>query len=167
MNQKTVWTDTQGRVWRAHVSIGTAERLRAEGIDLLDPKQLGTIYQDPFQLVRLNAAIHREQWEELGLSEGDFLALSTDDEYAARESIAAMEAGLADFFHRMRRESLAAVLTAASDAARETDRRQVAKLQTERARQAIDAEIARALKPLDDALEKSIAGNTSGSSPAS
>lgn len=159
------WTDAQGRVWRAHVSIGTAARLRAEGVELLDPELLGTIYQDPLQLVRLNAAIHREQWEALGLSEGDFLALSTDDEYTARESIAAMEAGLADFFHRMRRESLAEVLSAVSNAARETDRRQVATLRTDRARQAIDAEIERALKPLDAAFNKSIAGETSGDSP--
>jgi hypothetical protein len=78
-----------------------------------------------------------------------------------------LEAALEDFFRRIRRGALAEVIHKASAAAAATDAKQIAILNTERAELAIAAEMDRATKPLEDALELAISGQKSGNSPGS
>jgi pyridoxine 5'-phosphate synthase PdxJ len=164
---QTKWTDATGRTWSAYIGIGLAEELKAGGLDLLDPSQLSALYQDPFALVKLNAEAHRKQIEAANLTAADFIELSTADERVARASLAALEAALESFFRRLRRGALAEVIRKASDAAAETDARQVAMLNTPQAAAAVAAEIARAIQPLEAALELATSGAKSGNAPES
>lgn len=106
----TRWTDNAGREWTARVTIGLAEHLRSGGIDLLDPKSLASIVDDPLRVVGLLCDLHAQQWQELGITRGDFAEVVTETAEVATAAVEAMTEGLADFFARIRRPALAAVV---------------------------------------------------------
>lgn len=165
MSQQTKsqrWTDASGRQWIAKIDIGDAERLRTIGLDVLNPKAIGNVFADPFKVVELIVAVHEKQWTAQNLTDGDFAAIATETEEVANAAADALEVALADFFRRLRRPALAAVVERAGDAARKTQAAATAKVNSPRAIAAIEAEANKALAKLDEEIERRTTGETSG-----
>ena len=131
------WNDGSGREWVCKVTVSVAEQLRGEGIDLLNPKVVSQLYsKDPIELVQFAAKLHKSQIEEYGLTVGDFVDLATDSEDVSNAMLGAVEAALCDFFRRMRRGALAAVVQRASESAAALDVQQTELVVSERAGEA-------------------------------
>jgi Glu-tRNA(Gln) amidotransferase subunit E-like FAD-binding protein len=161
------WTDTTGRQWLARVTIGDAQRIKAElQIDLLDPEQLGGTFADPFRVVELLAAIHRDQITAAGLTAGDFVELATETAEVSNAAAAALEAALADFFRRLRRPALAAVIERAAEATAATEAEALRRAKDPRVAQAMKAAGVRELAKFDAIVDAAIRGSTSGEPPA-
>lgn len=120
---KTTWTDSQGRTWSARVTIAEALRLKKEDdIDLLDSRAITELVSDPLQIVYLLCCIHSPQCEEHGVAgAGDFAEVCTETEAVAIGAVDALSEGLADFFGRLGKPSLANVVRRAMQAARQAE----------------------------------------------
>lgn len=148
----TKWTDAENRTWSARLTIGEAQRLRTEeGIDLLDAEALKRLVSDPLTVVRLICSVHAPQYEEAGLTVGDFAEICTSTEEVASAAADAMVEALADFFGRLRKPALAQVIRLALDAANSAERQATMKVH-DRGRKKMDEAIARAMDELDAAL---------------
>lgn len=134
-----------------------AEALRGDGIDLLDPKAVSALYsKDPIEFVLFAAKLHKSQIAEHGLTVGDFVDLATDTEEVSNAMLGAVEAALCDFFRRMRRGALAAVVQRASESAAALDARQVELIESERVGEALAAEVSRAMGPMEQEIAKAL-----------
>jgi len=153
----STWKDGAGRDWVCKVTVSVAEALRGEGIDLLDPKAVSQLYsKDPIEFVAFAAKLHKSQIEEQGLTVGDFVDLATDSEEVSNAMLGAVEAALCDFFRRMRRGALAAVVQRASESAAALDVQQTQMIESERAGAAMKAEVSRALRPIEQEIAKAL-----------
>lgn len=150
------WSDSSGRRWIAKCTIGIAMALKDSGIDLMNPDQLAKLYSDPFEFLKLGAKLHDSaQMKDHGISETDLLDLMTETTEIAEASLNAVEAALADFFHRVRGgKPLAAVLQRAAEASVKTAEAQVEMILGEKGTAAIGKLIQDATKPLADKLEQ-------------
>jgi len=113
----TTWKDNHGRDWSARVTLAEANRLRSDGFDLLDAESLKALTADPFKVVELIAAVHAEQCEAAGMTRADFAEVCTETEAVAIAAADALVEALADFFTRLRKPALAAVVRKAMQAA--------------------------------------------------
>lgn len=153
MQKSTLWQDAQGRQWTARVTIAQAARIKSEGFDLLDPKQLSTIVDDPLQVVTLICRIHADQAAQSGLSTDDFAELCTETEEVAIAAAEALVEGLADFFCRIRKPALASVVRKANQAAKAVESH-ADKMLEERGAKVLETVIADAARELDRALDE-------------
>jgi len=150
------WVDDANRTWVAKITLETARKLRDKGFDLLDPEALKNLISDPFVVVEFLIEVHREQFEKLDLSDGDFAELCTANPEVSEAAADALVEGLGNFFERVRRPALAAVVRKTLDATRAVENQATERVMT-RGGPAIDKAVRRSLEQLDAAIDA--AGN--------
>lgn len=161
------WKDNTGREWIARITIELAEKMRGDGFDLLDPKQVGAVFTDPFKVLELLAKIHDSQITAAELTPAQFVELATDSPEVAEAAAAALESAMSDFFRRLRRPALAAVAERAQEAGRRTEAAAMEKANDPRLLRAMEAVAHRELAKLDAVIDRALTGATSGELPAS
>lgn len=109
------WTDSQGRRWTVCVKIGDARRLKAAGLDLLDPAKLQTILADELEQLDLLRRLLEPQAAGYGLADPaafeEALTAGPDD---FPKALAALLGELSVFFRRLARHKAAGLLAAAA-----------------------------------------------------
>jgi hypothetical protein len=170
-NEKQSWSDSQGRTWSTAIKAIDAVRLRdVAGVDLLDPNSMESIFgADPLKRVETMGELAREQWQRLDLRYEDFAdaILSTPTSFI--DATAALRVSIADFFRRLGREDLAAVVDRAWQVMQVDRQMRIEKANGEKVgkilQAAADQSAADVDASLDAALDKiQIRGKRSGSS---
>ncbi len=156
------WKDNKGREWIARISIELAEQLKRDGVDLLEPKQVGALFTDPFKVLELLAKIHEAQIEAADINAAVFVELATETEEVANAAAAALEAALTDFFRRLRKPALATVAEKARVAEERIEAAAMEKANDPRLVEAMEATARRELAKLDKLIDNAITGATSG-----
>ena len=149
------WTDSSGRQWTPKPTIGLAEQLRAEGMDLFNPETMAQIYADPLRFMRFVAAFYRGQIEEAGITADEFVNSLLETSGTADRAISSTEEAITDFLSKLPGgKAVAAVIARASEAARQTDSAQTQEIRGARGNQAVHRLVTRATAPVVEALDK-------------
>jgi hypothetical protein len=164
--QLLVWADDDSQQWSTRIDVALARQLKDAGFDIKDHERFATILSDPYDAADFVVAVHRPQWESRGLTEAEFLDLVTRREHTFSIVLDRTVAGLVDFFHRFRDALRAGVVAKALEAANMGSRAAVAKLNSPKVDQALQAELARVERNFDAKLD-ALSGETSGGSSES
>lgn len=157
--------DTEGRSWDLSLTIGDVKRVKnLVGVDLLDARQgqlLSDLASDPVATVDVLYAIVKPEADARNVSDEQFGA-ALDGE-SVRKAIDAFVEALIDFFARFQ-PATGAVLRALWGKLETTQAKAIAiaeeKLGSAKVDQAIEAELARASREADEAIDKLLGGRS-------
>ena len=155
-------TDSQGTRWYVALNVTRAQRLREDGIDLLDPERLATVIEDPYARFAVLWQACRDQAAEHDIKTPEqFDAHLLPDQLSAEESEriwteaeTALREALLDFFRRIGQQALAGVITKTLQARAKLEGVAIAKLQSTQANDLIDYAAAKASAAIDQQWEQ-------------
>lgn len=163
------WSDSQGRKWSTAIKAIDAVRLRDDSaVDLLDPKAMEVIFgSDPLKRIEVMGELARDQWAHQGLRYEDFADAMLSTPTSFIDATAALRVSIADFFRRLGREDLAAVVDRAWKVMRIDQQMRVEKANGQKVGQILQEAAKRSEADVDASLDAAldkIRGNRSGSS---
>ena len=165
-NTGLVWRDASGRDYTFRLTLGDARRLKDKGVDLLDPDAMQHLFVDSLKVVETISELLRPQWEQRGLTYEQFAESLIDEASSYLKACEAFSAGLADFFRRLGRNALAAVVVRAWAAIVSTEDAMVARVAGPGVDKLLAMAVTKAQNEFDRAIEKGleqISGPESGS----
>lgn len=154
--QSLVWTDSAGREWSCRIGVADARRLKDRGTDLLDSESMKTFFADSLNVIESIAESLRPQWESKGLEYVDFFEVITESEAVYRACTDAFVAGLADFFRRIGRPAMAAVVEKAFAAMGVAEETMIARVNGPKVAELLEVASERMQKEFDQNIDQEI-----------
>lgn len=172
------WRDTNGRPWSCAITLGAAKRLKdTQSIDLLDPNCVDILFgSDPITRIEAIGELLREQWTAADCTYEQFAELLISGDTTFDDATEALKAGLSDFFRRIGRRDLAAVIDRAWDAMTADAELRLSKANGPKVAQIFERTLAESARQIDAELDAALGkmhastptpGPQSGSSPGS
>lgn len=152
------FSDNQGHQWSALTTLGTANRLRKDGVNLLDTKRVSEILADPIELFNLLFLICEKQAIKLGIDDEDFGARLVG---VAPEAANTLVEALEDFFRQAGKPAMATLIKKLWAATQREQESAVTLMNTEKMDKMMQDLIDKSMREAEEKMDD-LAGKTSG-----
>lgn len=155
------------QVYSFEFRVSDAQRLKAAGMDMLDPRKYQELYSDIMRQMDLLTEFLKPQLDNFGVTELNFLDIVSSDPGKYNECMEALNSGLRNFFRNLGQESRVKVLDKAIETVTLAEQARAKKLDDPRITQVVLREIQKVENEIDEELNRLISGETSSIVPES
>lgn len=161
MSEESLQVGVGANVYSFEFVVSDARRLKAAGMDILDPKKYEALFADSFRQLDLLTEFLKPQLDRFGVSDLQFMDDVSRDAGLYNQCMEAFIRGLRNFFRNLNANAKANAIGKAMELASVADQARAEKINSPRVEQAIKRQLEKADAEFEKELERLESGTTS------
>lgn len=147
--------------------VSDARRLKAAGMDLMDPRKYQDLFADVMKQMDLLTEFLKPQLDKQGVSEIQFLDIVVSDAEKYGECLEALTHGLQNFFLNLQQPARAKAIAKSREVVSLAEATRLKKMESPQIDRVIQHKLAESEREIDDEIERLISGEISSIVPES